>query len=146
MAENITLSSLFFSALLSSTLLPGGSEILLLWMKSQLSYSAWTLLLVATAGNTVGAVSSWGVGWILTHRWSHEQQVRKQKLHPKAIHWITRYGAPILLLSWLPLIGDALCLAAGWFRLPFLPVLFFIGTGKAVRFGLLLALQPALSA
>jgi membrane protein YqaA with SNARE-associated domain len=48
--------------------------------------------------------------------------------------WVHRFGAPILLLSWLPVVGDPLCAVAGWLRLPWLPCLFFIVIGKFVRY------------
>jgi membrane protein YqaA with SNARE-associated domain len=52
---------------------------------------------------------------------------------------LQRYGAAALLLSWLPLVGDALCVAAGWLRLPWWSVVFFLCVGKTLRY-LLLAL------
>jgi len=48
--------------------------------------------------------------------------------------WVQRFGAPILLLSWLPLIGDPLCAMAGWLRLPWRACLFFIVLGKFARY------------
>jgi membrane protein YqaA with SNARE-associated domain len=43
-------------------------------------------------------------------------------------------GAPVLLLSWLPIIGDALCVMAGWLKLPWRVVLVYMTLGKFVRF------------
>ncbi len=136
MTEPLTLSGLFISALLSSTLLPGGSEALLLWLDQSSTHSDLTLLWVATAGNTIGSISTWGVGWLVAKKWSPEKL--GEKLNPRSIRWIEQHGSPILLLSWLPLIGDGLCLAAGWFRLPFLSAALFIGIGKAARYATLL--------
>ena len=48
--------------------------------------------------------------------------------------WVHRFGAPILLLSWLPVVGDPLCAVAGWLRLPWLPCLIFIMIGKFARY------------
>jgi len=45
-----------------------------------------------------------------------------------------------LLLSWLPVIGDPLCAAAGWLRLHWLLSLVFIGVGKTARYAVLLYL------
>lgn len=44
----------------------------------------------------------------------------------RAQGWLQRFGAPALLLSWLPLVGDLLCLLAGWLRLPWGPVIFSV--------------------
>lgn len=52
----------------------------------------------------------------------------------KATAWLTRFGPAALLLSWLPVFGDLLCLLAGWSRLAWGPVIFFICPGKAIRY------------
>ena len=52
----------------------------------------------------------------------------------RAQGWVNRFGAPILLLSWLPVVGDPLCAVAGWLRLPWLPCLIFIVIGKFARY------------
>ncbi len=132
---DLTLSGLFLSALLSSTLLPGGSEALLIWIEQQNSHDTILLFLVATSGNTLGGLVTWGMGWFAQQHWKAAPSVT---LSPKAAAWIERHGAPALLLSWLPVIGDGLCLAAGWFRIHLLSALLFITLGKALRYALLL--------
>jgi membrane protein YqaA with SNARE-associated domain len=52
----------------------------------------------------------------------------------KAVGWLKRYGAATLLLSWMPVIGDLLCLLAGWMRISWGPVLVFLCLGKALRY------------
>jgi len=54
--------------------------------------------------------------------------------HTRTQAWVHRFGAPILLLSWLPVVGDPLCAVAGWMRLPWLPCLIFITIGKFARY------------
>ncbi|VFS63654.1 Inner membrane protein yqaA [Kluyvera cryocrescens] len=58
----------------------------------------------------------------------------------KAVGWLRRYGAATLLLSWMPVIGDLLCLLAGWMRISWGPVLFFLCLGKALRYVVVAAL------
>jgi len=48
----------------------------------------------------------------------------------------SRWGSPVLLLAWTPLIGDALCVAAGWLRLHWLPCCAFMAVGKFARYWL----------
>ena len=60
-----SLWSLFGSAFVSSTLLPGGSEAVLAFLVSDDTYSPLTLLLVAAVGNTLGGMTSWGLGWLI---------------------------------------------------------------------------------
>lgn len=57
----------------------------------------------------------------------------------KAREWMRRIGPPALLLSWLPAVGDPLCAAAGWLRLPFWPCVFYMAVGKFARYVLMTA-------
>ena len=132
------LFSLFISAFISSTLFPGGSEAVLAYLSSAQQHPAWLLLIVATTGNTLGGMTSWGIGWLIARRYS-TQQVLKAK-HQTAVNRIRQYGSPLLLMSWLPVIGDPLCVAAGWLRIHWLPAMVFIAIGKALRYGVILYL------
>jgi membrane protein YqaA with SNARE-associated domain len=128
--------SLFTGAFLAATLLPGGSEALLLWLNLAQEHRFLTLLGVATAGNTLGGLSSRIMGWWLRRRFpetglEHPRQRR-------ALTWLEKHGAPLLLLSWLPVVGDPLCLAAGWARIPLAKAALFIALGKGARYAALL--------
>lgn len=123
---------LFISSFISSTLFPGGSEAILAYLASDTEQSLIVLVLVATLGNTLGAMTSWGIGLLISIRYSAESLSKKS--HAKAVARLQKYGSPILLLSWLPVIGDPLCVAAGWLRLHWLHSLLFIGIGKLVRY------------
>ena len=120
------LGGLVFASFLASTVLPGGSEALL-WAYLQHSpEQTWPALLLATLGNTAGGMSSWYCGRLLPQGSPIlPQQARVQ-----------RWGSPVLLLSWLPLVGDALCVAAGWLRLHWLPCLLCMALGKFARYWL----------
>ncbi|WP_316366983.1 YqaA family protein [Candidatus Thiodiazotropha sp. CDECU1] len=126
---------LFIGSFLASTLLPGGSEAMLVWELQQHPDQAILLCSVATLGNTLGGLSSWLIGWWLGRRYpGRGLSNERQRL---ALKRVTHYGSPILLLSWLPVIGDPLCLAAGWSGVRLLPATLFIGLGKALRYGAL---------
>ena len=128
------LVSLFSSSFLSATILPGGSEVVLAFLDFASHRSFWTLLLVATVGNTLGGLLSYFMGRILP-----EGRVSKQKFQT-GVARIRRYGSPILLLSWVPVIGDVLCVAAGWLRLNLRKTIIFIGLGKAARYVVILTI------
>lgn len=97
MSESNSLFSLFISSLLGATLLPGGSEFVLFGVLTAYPHTTWTAITLATLGNTLGGMISFAMGWMLP---------RTQTLkHADQVH---RYGAPTLLLAWMPLIGDAL--------------------------------------
>ena len=136
MTETGGLWGLFLSSFLAATLLPGGSEALLLWLYHQQHYSPELLLLAATAGNALGGMSSWGIGRWLRHRFPlaglHKPRQRQ------ALAWLEKHGAPLLLFSWVPVIGDPLCVAAGWARISLLWSTLFITLGKGARYAVLL--------
>jgi membrane protein YqaA with SNARE-associated domain len=113
---------------LSATLLPGGSELLLFALLRQHPDQLWPALWLATLGNTLGGMTSYACG-----RWLPQaQKFDSWPWHRR----LQRWGAPLLLLSWVPLIGDALCVAAGWLRINWLGCTLFMATGKLARYAL----------
>ncbi|MDH5564071.1 MAG: DedA family protein [Nitrospirota bacterium] len=141
MGEDYSLWGLFFSAFLSSTVLPGSSEVVLLALATQGEIPHWDLLAVATAGNTLGGMSSWVLGWVIALRYPLTELSKPS--HRRAVERVRQWGSPILLFSWVPVIGDPLCVAAGWLRISWIGAWIFIGMGKALRYGVLLALLPS---
>ncbi len=139
--EDYSLLGLFFSAFLSSTILPGSSEAVLVALAIHSGQSSWDLLAVATAGNTLGGMSSWVLGWVMALRFPLTEL--SKEAHRRAVERVQQWGSPILLFSWIPVIGDPLCVAAGWLRMSWLGALLFIGVGKALRYWALLAMLPA---
>ncbi|MGL4734913.1 MAG: YqaA family protein [Enterovibrio sp.] len=126
---------LFSSGFLSATLLPGGSEAHYLLALSLQNNALALLFLSVTLGNSLGGIFNYWLGRLLPERPS--LQKRRQTV---ARRWLHRYGDWALLFSWLPLLGDPLCVLAGWYRLPALRCALFITAGKGLRFALLTAL------
>ncbi len=120
---------LLAGSFLSATVLPGGSEALLFGFLQQHPDDALLAVLIATLGNTAGGMISWWCGRYLP-RW---QKFASLPYMDKVQQW----GSPILLLSWTPIFGDALCLAAGWLKLRWLPCMIFMAIGKAARYWLI---------
>lgn len=126
-SEEFSLSALFLSSFLAATLLPGGSEAVLFGVLKVHPGLFWPALGLATLGNTLGGMTSYWLGRLLP-----------EKKHPgRALGWMHRYGSPALLLAWAPLIGDALCVAAGWLRLNVWAAVFFMAAGKFARYWLI---------
>jgi len=123
MDASLSLWALFASSFLAATLLPGGSEAVLFGVIKLHPQQLWTALTVATVGNTLGGMSSYLIGRLIP---------RKEEL--KGIAAVKRYGSAALLLAWVPIVGDPLCVAAGWLRVnPWLSVL-FMAIGKFARY------------
>ncbi len=123
MDASVSLGALFVSSFLAATLLPGGSEAVLFGVLKLHPDQLWAALAVATLGNTLGGMSSWLIGRLIP------------PTRPlQGLETVRRWGSPVLLLSWVPLLGDPLCVAAGWLRLnPWWSVL-FIALGKFARY------------
>ncbi|WP_372737653.1 YqaA family protein [Neptunomonas sp.] len=132
------LYSLFFSSLISSTLLPGGSEAYLAWLVTDAEISVWLLIGVATAGNTLGGVITFGMGWLVAMR--YPLRLLAKEKHQRARRWVEKTGSSVLLLSWLPVVGDPLCFVAGWLKLNAVTGIVFIALGKAIRYMLVAGL------
>ena len=131
--------SLFWVALASATLLPGGSEVWLarLWCLGEPAAGLW---LVATAGNTLGSMINVALG-------RYARQFQHRRWFPasptglaRAERWYKRFGDVSLLLSWAPVLGDPLTVLAGIFKLPWWRALFWIVVAKGARYAVLLAL------
>jgi membrane protein YqaA with SNARE-associated domain len=129
---SFALWSLFGSAFVSATLAPGGSEAMLAYLVSQAELSPEVLLLTATSGNTLGAVTTWLLGFLAAIKYPAGRLAKPN--HEKAVASVRKWGLPILLFSWLPVVGDGFCFAAGWLRLPFWWSVLAMAAGKALRY------------
>ena len=123
LSPDASLWGLFISAFVSATVLPGNSEIVLVAVLAKFPKLFWETIVVATLGNTLGGMTSYAIGRIFPNRAPF-----------KALTWLKQYGEWVLLLSWVPVIGDALCVAAGWLRInPWLALL-MLALGKCARY------------
>ena len=129
---------LFLACFLAATILPFSSEAVLAVCAAG-SWSTLSLLLVASAGNWLGGMSSYGLGRL----GDPARIARWLRTDPeKAIRWqsrISRYGAFAALLCWLPVIGDPIAIALGLGRSRVLPTAALMLLGKAVRYAVVLA-------
>lgn len=132
------LVTLFISALISSTLFPGGSEALLL-LSLQQGHAVYLAVTVATVGNVCGSMITYAMGFYglqaieSNHRISSLLRMKQHRLH-QAQCYFQKYGAFSLLFAWLPIIGDPLCLVAGGLRFPFLAFVLLVSFGKLARY------------
>jgi membrane protein YqaA with SNARE-associated domain len=127
------LLTLLLWSFLASTILPLGSEPAL----AAIVNSRGTIALpvtIATIGNYLGACTTYALAFSATRVVKSERATRRLE---RASKLINKYGAPALLLSWVPLIGDAIVAAAGVARMPFLPFSLWTVVGKAARYAAL---------
>lgn len=125
--------ALFLLSFLASTLLPLGSE----WLLAVLLFNGFdpsTVVVVATIGNSCGALVTYAIGlWggpFLVQRILRISQSSQQR----AERFFSRYGSWALLLSWLPILGDPLCLVSGILRTTLWRFLLLVTSGKFIRY------------
>jgi len=125
--EFLTYGSLFGSSFLSATLLPGSSEAVLIALLIAQKGSVYGLLVAASVGNTLGGLTNIFLGRLMPPK-------GQGRWHDTAMTWLHRLGPAALLLSWLPVVGDLLCVLAGWLRFAWLPSVLFLAMGKTLRY------------
>ncbi len=128
-----SLPALFLVSFLASTLLPLGSEWLLvaLLLGGTDPYAA---VITASCGNSLGALSNYAIGCYGYKRLGRKALARNRIRLRQARSWFNRYGSYSLLFSWLPLIGDPLCLLSGIMRTPLLRFTILVSSGKLLRY------------
>lgn len=159
----VGLPAVFVVSLLAATILPLGSEPVLLGYLAAFPEMFWPAILLATIGNTLGGLVSYAMGagaHGVFGRWRQRKRQRARSIssdlssdsssekppvltseRARAERWVHRFGAPVLLLAWLPVVGDPLCAVAGWLKLPFWSCVIYMALGK---FGRYLALAWAI--
>ena len=127
-------TSLFISSFLSSTLLPGHSELTLTTFIFLKKYSIIDLIIFASIGNILGSILNWCMGYYLTN-------LKNRKCFPintsrltRASSWFLKYGKWTLFFSWVPVIGDPLTIIAGVFRVPIYTFILIVSIAKIMRY------------
>ena len=133
MHPDASLFGLFVASFLAATLLPGGSEVVLFAVVRLHPEQALPALALASIGNTLGGMTTYGMARALP-----------QQLAARPLALARRWGAPILVCAWAPLIGDALCVAAGWLRLPWLTSMAWMAAGKTLRYSAIIWLSDSI--
>jgi membrane protein YqaA with SNARE-associated domain len=130
-------AALFGTAFLAATILPAQSELLFAYLLRS-GEDDWRLLLVAaTAGNVLGSAVNWLLGRMIERFRGRRWFPVGDRALAQAERWYGRWGKWSLLLSWAPVVGDALTVIAGVLRTPFLTFLSLVLIAKAGRYYLI---------
>jgi membrane protein YqaA with SNARE-associated domain len=116
------LATLFATSFAAATLVPLPSEAALFAYVHMYPNRTALAVAIATAGNTAGGMTSYAIGRLVPQK------------ELKYLNVVKRYGAPVLLFAWLPILGDALCVASGWLRIHWAAALGFMATGRLARY------------
>jgi membrane protein YqaA with SNARE-associated domain len=118
------LAGLFAASFVAATVFPLPSEAALYAYLKANPESIGLAVAVATFGNTLGGMTTYLAGRLFPQK----------SVDQKALGRIKRYGAPVTFFAWLPIVGDALCFAAGWLRIHWAAALVFMAAGRLARY------------
>jgi membrane protein YqaA with SNARE-associated domain len=125
--------ALFIVGFAASTLLPLGSEWLLVALILK-GFDPAVSVTVATVGNYLGACTTYWIGAyggpFLIGR---VLRIDEAEL-ARATRTYGKYGVWSLFFSWLPIIGDPLCLVGGLLGVSFVRFSLLVFSGKLVRY------------
>jgi membrane protein YqaA with SNARE-associated domain len=125
------LIGLTLAAFLAATLVPFSSEaVLFAYLRLHPDEAALAITL-ATLGNTAGGMTTYLLGRLFPE---------KYKMNPATTRTLRKYGSISTFFAWLPLVGDGLCLAAGWLRVNWVACLAFMAAGRLARYVVIAAL------
>jgi len=127
---------LFLVSFLSATIIPLSSEGVLILMLTQ-NYSPLACLIIATTGNSLGSFTNLLIGYLGNPLWLKRFGMNEKRLL-KFQSRVQKYGFWLGLISWIPIIGDPMTIALGFFRVPILKVSLLIVLGKLVRYAVLI--------
>ena len=123
---------LFITCFLAATILPIASEVFLISMLAA-KYDPISSLFISSAGNTLGSYLNFGIGYIGNPEWLKKLRI-KQKTIESWKASIQKYGVWLALLSWLPIVGDIIGIALGFFRANIFWSFLFMAIGKFIRY------------
>jgi len=121
------LAGLFATSFAAATLIPLPSEAALFAFLKAYPDQVALALCVATLGNTLGGMTTYLLGRLIPVK-------TQDRIDPKAVSYLRRFGAAATLFAWLPIVGDALCAAAGWLRIRWWTVLACMAAGRGARY------------
>ena len=126
--------ALFFWSFLAATAIPLSSEPPLIFLVRTEGVVVLPVL-VGTAGNVLGACTTYWIARRATTALVEPREPPKvSKGHKQAARLFNRYGQPMLLLSWVPILGDALVVLAGTTKLRFSHFCLWVSIGKGLRY------------
>lgn len=126
--------TLFASAFLSATLLPGSSEALLVGLIAEGEASVYVLIAFATVGNVLGSMVNWLMGRYFVQHIGAWWFPVSEKQYLKAQFHCEKNGLWMLLLAWVPIIGDPITVFAGVFKIPLGRFVVLVTIGKMLRY------------
>ena len=127
------LLGLFISSFIAATIIPFSSELVLSFLLAN-EYPLEMCLFIATLGNWLGGISSYGLGrlgeWTYIKYFTGLDKTKIKKVREKVNKW----KSPLAFFCWLPLIGDIFAVGLGFYKINFIKVSLWMFVGKMIRY------------
>ena len=127
------LLGLFISSFIAATIIPFSSELVLSFLLAN-QYPLEMCLFIATLGNWLGGISSYGLGrlgeWTYIKYFTGLDKTKIKKVREKVNKW----KSPLAFFCWLPLIGDIFAVGLGFYKINFIKVSLWMFIGKMIRY------------
>lgn len=126
-------AGVMIAAFLAATVIPFSSEAVF----TGLFYAGldpWLLVLFASIGNTLGGMTCYGIGRLCKIEWAERLLKVKHETVVKYQGRFRKYGDWFAFFSFVPFIGDAIAVAAGFMHCRWWIVFFSMAVGKTLRY------------
>tara|TARA_B100000963_G_scaffold92650_1_gene79758 strand:- start:1096 stop:1548 length:453 start_codon:yes stop_codon:yes gene_type:complete len=127
------LLGLFVSSFIAATIIPFSSELVLSFLLAN-QYPLEMCLFIATLGNWLGGISSYGLGrlgeWTFIKFFTGLDKTKIEEVRDKVDKW----KSPLAFFCWLPLIGDIFAVGLGFYKINFIKVSLWMFIGKMLRY------------
>ena len=127
------LLGLFISSFIAATIIPFSSELVLSFLLAN-QYPLEMCLFIATLGNWLGGISSYGLGrlgeWAYIKSFTGLDKTKIKKVREKVNKW----KSPLAFFCWLPLVGDIFAVGLGFYKINFIKVSLWMFVGKMIRY------------
>jgi membrane protein YqaA with SNARE-associated domain len=131
--EELGYLGLFGGTFLSATIIPFASEAFVIAMLLG-GYDPWMVVIIASIGNWAGGMTNYIIGYVLDYHVLEKRfRISTARLE-KFRTWSQHYGIWLAFITWVPILGDPLTIALGFFRLTWWKVALLSFAGKALRY------------
>ncbi len=131
--SQLGLIGLFLGCFLAATVIPFSSDFLMVGVLIA-GFNPVLSIIVATAGNWLGGLTSYYIGFIGKWDWIEKWFKVKEETLLKQKHNIDKYGSLLAFLTWLPIIGDVFAVTLGFYKVNFTKSAIFMLIGNGARF------------
>jgi membrane protein YqaA with SNARE-associated domain len=135
--HNFGYLGLFIGSFLGATVVPLSTGFLVMSLPA-LGFSPWLVGLVAALGSALGSITMFGAAHYGGERLLQRFMTVDQEKLARARAWVQTWGAPALLLTFMPFIGDALVLTAGLLKMRFSLFAFWIFAGRVAQYAVMI--------